>query len=50
VRGITDINPIEESLMKFLVIPDLNILKHGNKPTFIACNKEVIDLTFGTIK
>jgi hypothetical protein len=35
--------------MEFLVSSNLNILNHGNKPTFVVCNrKEVIDLTLGT--
>jgi hypothetical protein len=35
--------------MEFLVSSNLNILNHGNEPTFVVCNKkEVIDLTLGT--
>jgi hypothetical protein len=34
--------------MEFLVSSNLNILNHGNKPTFVVRNrKEVIDLTLG---
>jgi hypothetical protein len=37
--------------MEFLVISNLNILNHGNEPTFVVCNeREVIDLTLGTNK
>jgi hypothetical protein len=37
-----------ESLMEFLVSSNLNILNHGNKSTFVVCNrKEVTDLTLG---
>ncbi|PNF42332.1 hypothetical protein B7P43_G04928 [Cryptotermes secundus] len=39
----------EMRLMEFLVSSNLNILNHGNEPTFVVCNrKEVIDLTLGT--
>jgi hypothetical protein len=35
----------------FLVISNLNILNHGNEPSFVVCNrKEVIDLILGTNK
>ncbi|PNF26374.1 hypothetical protein B7P43_G17902 [Cryptotermes secundus] len=45
----TGTNPRGESLMEFLVSSNLNILNHGNEPTFVVCNrKEVIDLTLGT--
>ncbi|PNF28303.1 hypothetical protein B7P43_G05453 [Cryptotermes secundus] len=38
-----------ENLMEFLVSSNLNILNHGNQPTFVVCNrKEVTDLTLGT--
>jgi hypothetical protein len=44
-------NPSGENLMEFLVSSNLNILNHGNEPTFVVCNrKEVIDLTLGTNK
>jgi hypothetical protein len=34
-----------------MVSSNLNILNHGNEPTFVTCNrKEVIDLTLGTNK
>ncbi|PNF13587.1 hypothetical protein B7P43_G18191 [Cryptotermes secundus] len=47
--GSTGTNPRGESLMEFLVSWNLNILNHGNEPTFVVCNrKEVIDLTLGT--
>jgi hypothetical protein len=37
--------------MEFLESSNLNILTHGNEPTFVVCNrKEVIDLTLGTNK
>jgi hypothetical protein len=37
--------------MEFLVSSNLNILNHGNEPTFVVCNRrEVIDLTLGTNK
>jgi hypothetical protein len=28
------------SLMEFLVSSDLNILNHGNEPTFVVCNRK----------
>jgi hypothetical protein len=35
--------------MEFVVSSNLNILNHGNEPTFVVCNrKEVIALTLGT--
>ncbi|PNF19291.1 hypothetical protein B7P43_G07515 [Cryptotermes secundus] len=47
--GSTGTNPRGESLMEFLVSVNLNILNHGNEPTFVVCNrKEVSDLTLGT--
>jgi hypothetical protein len=47
----TDINPLGECLMEYLVSTNLSILNKGNKPTFIISNrKEVIDLTLGTDK
>jgi hypothetical protein len=37
--------------MKFLVSSNLNILNHGNEPTFVFCNrKDVTDLTLVTNK
>jgi hypothetical protein len=37
--------------MEFLAGSNLNILNHGNKPTFVVYNgKEVIGLTLGTNK
>jgi hypothetical protein len=37
--------------MEFLVSLNLNILNHGNEPTFVVCNRKVvIDLTLGTNK
>jgi hypothetical protein len=49
--GSTGSNPRGESLMEFLVNSNLNILNHGNEPTFVVCNKkEVTDLTLGTNK
>jgi hypothetical protein len=49
--GSTSMNPRGECLMEFLVSSNLNILDHGNGPTFVVCNmKEVIDLTLGTKK
>jgi hypothetical protein len=39
------------SRMEFLVSSNLNILNHGNEPTFVVRNrKEVIDLTLGANK
>jgi hypothetical protein len=47
--GSTGDNPRGESLMEYLVSSNLNILNHGNKPTFVVSNRlEVIDLTLGT--
>ncbi|PNF43884.1 hypothetical protein B7P43_G02776, partial [Cryptotermes secundus] len=47
--GSTDTTPRGESVMKFLVSSNLNILNHGNEPTFMVFNrKEVTDLTLGT--
>jgi hypothetical protein len=44
--GSTGVNPRGESLIKYLVSSNLNILNHGNEPTFVVSNrKEVIDLT-----
>jgi hypothetical protein len=49
--GSTGSNPIGESLREFLVSSNLNILNHGNEPTFVVFNgKEVTDLTLGTNK
>jgi hypothetical protein len=49
--GSTGSNPAGERLMEFLVSSNLNILNHGNEPTFVVCNRrEVIDLTLGTNK
>jgi splicing factor 45 len=49
--GSNGSNPRRESLMEFLVSSNLNILNHGNEPTFVVCNRrEVIDLTLGTNK
>jgi hypothetical protein len=37
--------------MGFLVSLNMNILDHGNKPTFVFCKrKEVTDLKLGTNK
>jgi hypothetical protein len=50
-RGSTSNNPRGESLMKYLVSSNLNILNHGTEPTFVVCNrKEVIHQTLGTNK
>jgi hypothetical protein len=39
------------NFIEFLVSSFLNILNHGNKPTFVVCNRrDVIDLTLGTNK
>ncbi|PNF39986.1 hypothetical protein B7P43_G15921 [Cryptotermes secundus] len=47
--GSTDTNPRGESLIEFPVSSNLNILNHGNEPTFVVCNrKEVTDLTLRT--
>ncbi|PNF38780.1 hypothetical protein B7P43_G12820 [Cryptotermes secundus] len=47
--GSTGTKPRGESFMEFLLCSNLNILNHGNEPTFVVCNrKEVIDLTLGT--
>jgi hypothetical protein len=43
--GSTVTNPKGESLMEFLVRSNLNILNHRKEPTFVVCNKKVIDLT-----
>jgi hypothetical protein len=49
--GSTGVNPRRESLMEYLVSSNLNVLNHGNDPTFVVSNrKEVIDLTLGTNK
>ncbi|PNF41846.1 hypothetical protein B7P43_G15804 [Cryptotermes secundus] len=49
--GSTSTNPRGESLMEFLVSSNLNILNHGNEPTFVVRNrKEAIDLTPGADK
>jgi hypothetical protein len=40
--GSTSTNP-RESLMEFLVNSNLNILNHGNEPTFVVCNRKVTD-------
>jgi hypothetical protein len=49
--GSTSANPRGESFMKFLTSSNLNILKHGNKPTYVVCNrKKVTDLKLGTNK
>jgi hypothetical protein len=49
--GSTGSNPRGECLMEFLASSNLNVLNHGNEPTFVVCNrKEVIDLTLGTNK
>jgi hypothetical protein len=49
LRGSTGVDPRGESLMEYLVSFNLNILNHGNEPTFVVSNKkEVIDLTLGT--
>jgi hypothetical protein len=48
--GSTGTNP-RESHMEFLVSSNLNILNHGNEPTFfVFYRKEVIDLTLATNK
>jgi hypothetical protein len=47
--GGTGTTPRGERLMEFQVSSNLNILNHGNEPTFVVCNrKEVINLTLGT--
>jgi hypothetical protein len=39
----------ENALLDFLVSLNVNILNHGNEPTFVVCKrKEVTDLTLGT--
>jgi hypothetical protein len=49
--GSTGTNPRGVSLLEFLVSSNLNILNHGNEPTFVVCNRnEVTDLTLGTNK
>jgi hypothetical protein len=49
--GSISVNPRGESLMEYLVSSNLNILNHGNEPTFVVSNrKEVIDLILGTNK
>jgi hypothetical protein len=49
--GSIGTNPRGDSLMEFLVNSNLNILSHGNEPTFVVCNwKEVTDLTLGRNK
>jgi splicing factor 45 len=42
--GSTGNNPRGECFMKFLVSSNLNVLNHDNKPTFVVCNRKVIDL------
>jgi hypothetical protein len=49
--GNTGVSTRGESLMEYLVSSKLNILNHGNEPTFVVSNaREVIDLTLGTNK
>jgi hypothetical protein len=49
--GSTGTNPRGESIMEYPVSSNLNILNHGNEPTFVICNKKkVINLTLGTNK
>jgi hypothetical protein len=49
--GSTGSNPRGESFVKFLVSSNLNILNHGNEPTFVVSNmKEVIELILGENK
>jgi hypothetical protein len=44
-----DTNPRGESLVEFLASSKLNILNHGNEPTFVISDiREVIDLILGT--
>ena len=35
LRGSTDINPTDESLMEYMVSTELNILNKGNEPTSV---------------
>jgi hypothetical protein len=47
----TGTNTRGESLLESLVSLNMNILNHGNEPTFVVCNrKEVTDLTVVTNK
>jgi hypothetical protein len=47
----TGTNPRGESLMEFLASSNLDILNHGNEPTFVVCHgKNVIDLKLRTNK
>jgi hypothetical protein len=49
--GSTGSNPRGGSLMEILVSSNLNILNHGNEPTFVVCHKrKVIDMTLETNK
>jgi hypothetical protein len=50
LRERTGTNPRGESLMELLVSSNLNILNHGNEPTFVTCNRKEVDLTLGTNK
>jgi splicing factor 45 len=38
--GSTGVNPRGESLMEYLVSSNLNILNHGNEPTFVVSNRK----------
>jgi hypothetical protein len=40
--GSTGSNPKGESLMEFLVRSNLNIISHGNEPTFVVCNSKLL--------
>jgi hypothetical protein len=48
--GRTSIKPRGDSPMEFPVCSNLNILNHGNEPTFVVCNRKVTDLTLGSNK
>jgi hypothetical protein len=49
VRGSTDINPREESLLDFIMRNRLKILNRGKTPTFLDSRRqEVLDITICT--
>jgi hypothetical protein len=51
VWGSNGINPRGQNLLEYLVNTNLNTLNKGNKPTFVASNRqEFTDLTLGTDK
>ena len=48
--GSTDINNRGESLFNCIMANGLDIMNRGNKPTFLASNRqEVVDITIATV-